>query len=196
MKALLTSLMALALSPCVHSQTMALLQGPPVARWARDAREIQSAKQLSTDDILHPPEGTLPAALMDTLLKYDWLDAGTYCFQEEHLVKAPPAASARMGVYRFMPDGSCTDFTILLPETDSEASVKKGSSGGTEKFTLRTKAGRTFLCFTGDLSDCLSIMSYRDGVLMYDVDDGAAEPGDEEYPVRYRNVLIAVPKGF
>lgn len=193
MKALIFSLAASAMTHGVFAQTCSV---PPAkaAQWLSNVQKIHSTRSITQDEVLKPSHKKLPRNMMDTLSSYDWVEVGSY-FYEDSVFSAGFGEIKEQYIFsRFDADGTMTEFVGGQDTAVQHAVISNYPFSIPWKMTLKVELGHTWLCW--DEADCLRLVSYRDGVLMYDVDDALTELGEMENPLRYRVVCIAIPRSF
>jgi hypothetical protein len=162
--------------------------------WLRQVQQIHLSKDIQKYDLLDPPHTDLPAALMDTLAKYDWVEVGSLWYEDVVFSDGFNEVKTRYNFTRFDADGTMNEYLGGKDSTGVSFSIKTTVHNIPWKMTVSDTLRHTWLCW--DAEDCMRLVSYEDGILMYDLYDGMETFGDIRYPRRYRTVCIAVPKMF
>lgn len=180
---------------CQASAQTRVLDGPAAAQWYNRAHEIQLSKNITKDFVLHPPACEIPQGMMDTLKKYDWLDIGDYHYSQGTFSAFFNEIDYQLFIHTFDAEGTWTRYSGYGISYWEKEHIETPSYNPAFKMCVRQKIGKTFLCFQDDAADhgC-PILYYRNGVLLFDLDDGGAKITDTNYPRRFRKVWIAVPR--
>ena len=141
---------------------------------------------------------TLPANMLDTLRKYDWAELGNYyygnwTFSDNWGVDAD---QNNFTVERYLPNGMCDHYVC-----------NKARSAPTLTFNHRPhiinirveKIGQFHYIVNdkkGESSAYGRIISYQDGILVYDVTSTGTVQDAATSVDRFRSVYVAIPKKF
>lgn len=195
MKTFLLPITALAFSGTVWAQTS---PGTPASakanEWLRKVQQIHLTSDIRKYHLLDPAQTRLPLRMMDTLSRYDWVEVGSLWYEDASFSEDFNEVKTRYNFTRFDTDGTMNEYTGGKDSAGVSYSIRTTEHNIPWQMTVMDTLGYTWLCW--DPEDCMRLVSYEKGVLIYDVDDGLAEPGDAHYPRRYRIVCIAVPKMF
>ncbi len=193
MKTFLSPLAGLALAGYALAQT-SLVPSDKAEEWLRTVHEIQKSKNFKKYELLDPRNPEIPPGMMDTLAKYDWVEVGSFWYEEAIFSDGFNEISNRYNFTRFEKDGTMNEYVGGEDSTGGSFSINYHAYNVPWQLTIEKMKGYTWLCW--ETEDCMRLVSYGNGVLMYDLEDGMGEFGDIHYPRRYRTVCIAVPRMF
>jgi hypothetical protein len=183
---------AACLASTFASAQTSVLDGPAAAQWYKLAQEIQLSKHVTKEYVLHPPPCEFPPNLMDTLKKYDWLDIGSYHYSQSSWSAFFNEPGFQKSIETFDASGNRTRYDAFGVNYYEKEHIETPRYNPPFKMTIQQKIGRTFFCY--DDGSLAEIISYSNGVLIWDNDDGGAKITDRNYPRRFRKVWIAVPR--
>jgi hypothetical protein len=198
MKKLTMLFSLLAIASLAHAQDDAIMTGQPVADWIQMAHNAQASRRIMANDILYPQDPQkFPPNMMDTLVKYDWVNVANYWYKDNtFLGNRINELSHQTFFMRYFEDGSTQAYFALekFYETPAEMHFSGGSSGA--PVTVGEKLGFTWLFYDFEKNDALRLVSYQNGLLIIDCTEGSEKFGDIHYYRRFRDAYIKVPKRF
>lgn len=191
---------ALLFTSTLHAQTTyydgAIVVGARAQALSDLCHQVQAQHQLRPEQILYPQDPqAFPPGMLDTLTKYDWLHVTNYWYKNGTWDKPGGinTIEPQSKLVRYFEDGSSQNFYVM--QAGYYEAVMFLNSGGflSPPVEVGQRFGYTWLLATRTSDVPQRLVSYKNGVLILDVAD--KDPmEDVNYPRRFRNVYVAIPK--
>lgn len=172
-----------------------IVQGNFAREWFVRAKAKVAETPLTAFDVSSAQPQPLPRNFMDTLQKYDWLQVGSFWFKDNsYRDEANECCQLHMERYG-RANRQFRMSAISSPQLGSRIVFEQASPIPTTK--LAQIGGKNYLITTSPKGEVgyNHLISYRNGVLMYDVSRTKGTP-DPNSNMRFRRVYVAVPKYF
>jgi hypothetical protein len=189
---------ALMLTVSVSAQQIDVLKNQDAIDWVNMANDIQSRHTLIREQILSATTQEFPPDMMDTLKKYDWLEVANFWYNyNEWGNREFDLSEPQKWFQRYQEDGRAVDMGSFDPLVGDPVVYDEGHSMN-DPLYVKEEAGFCWLCWdNGVPTDCMRLVSYKNGVLIIDLSDG---PSGQLPPINYkrriRQVYLQIPKTF
>lgn len=158
--------------------------------------EMQSKMPLGASVANAQPQA-IPANLMETLKQYDWIKLGDYWFKNGSFSSETASGSQTHQIHfeRYTQNGIQYRLECRKDFVTNTAQFMDTYPGRNGKVSVVKINGRNFLKFDYDGEEITygQIISYQNGILIYDVTRGG-KVSDINSPSRFRRVYMAVPR--
>ncbi|TAE70269.1 MAG: hypothetical protein EAZ85_12075 [Bacteroidetes bacterium] len=153
-------------------------------------------KNPSIQDLIAMKPSALPPNMNDTLYKYDWGKLRSFHFEDDPNDVIYTWQFANFVVERFIPNNAVEEYEALENSGKRTFTFKQKSLS--KNYNVVKKGNYHFIAYQdSDKQTSYSrIVSYKDGILIYDVSVTGTINGFDDTNRIFRRVYVAIPKKF
>lgn len=180
-----------------QSDDLIYLKGQKALNWFHAKLSQMQSNMPSGTSVANAQPQAIPANLMETLKQYDWIKLGDYWFKNGSFSSETASGSQtnQIRFERYTQNGIQYGLECRKDFVTNTAQFMDTYPGRNGKVSVVKINGQNFLKFDYDGEEITygQIISYQNGILIYDVTRGG-KVSDINSPSRFRRVYMAVPR--